>query len=474
MTRELRPYPEYKDSGLPWLGQIPARWRIGRTKQLFRLSIEKSKPNHGTELLSIYTHIGVRPRKELEERGNKATTTDGYWVVKKGDIIVNKLLAWMGAVGVSHYDGVTSPAYDILRPVRELVPDFYHHLFRTGTYLQQFKSRSRGIMDMRLRLYFDQFGQIPLPIPPLEEQRAIARFLQAYSRLVSGFIRNKRRLIELLNEQKQAIINRAVTRGLDPSVRLKASGIGGLGDVPENWIIKPLKRWAYINRRSLAETTDPGYEFRYIDIGSVKTGFLIEEPERLRFGNAPSRARRILAGGDTIISTVRTYLRGIYFVAGAATDLIASTGFAVLTPGPSVVPEALGVVIQSDKFLDGVTANSIGIAYPAIAETRLGAFHIALPPTEAEQHRLVRHIEIETEAIVNAIKRTQREIYLIQEYRTRLIGDAVMGKVDVRRLAPETVGIAAAEPKSWEEDIEIVGDQDADDLEPVEELADAD
>jgi len=106
MTHERRPYTEYKDSGSPWLGEIPAQWRISRTNQLFRLSIEKSKPNHGMELLSIYTHIGVRPRKDLEERGNKATTTDGYWVVKKGDIIVNKLLSWMGAVGVSHYDGV--------------------------------------------------------------------------------------------------------------------------------------------------------------------------------------------------------------------------------------------------------------------------------------------------------------------------------------------------------------------------------
>ena len=117
---------------------------------MFRLRIEKSGTNHGKELLSIYTHIGVRPRKDLEEKGNKASTTDDYWIVKKGDIICNKLLAWMGAIGVSHFEGVTSPAYDILMPVVELSPDYYHHLFRTKHCLQEFKQRSRGIMDMRL------------------------------------------------------------------------------------------------------------------------------------------------------------------------------------------------------------------------------------------------------------------------------------------------------------------------------------
>ena len=135
MMGELRPYPEYKESGLPWLGLVPAHWKIVRTKGLFRLSIERSASQHGMELLSIYTHIGVRPRKDLEERGNKASTTDGYWIVRSGDLIVNKLLAWMGAVGVSHYEGVTSPAYDILRPRHSLNSDFYHYLFRTPMYL---------------------------------------------------------------------------------------------------------------------------------------------------------------------------------------------------------------------------------------------------------------------------------------------------------------------------------------------------
>src|SRR5262245_51332621 len=122
MIADLKPYSAYSDSEEPWIGQLPAGWSLQRAKTLFRLRTQKSGRLHGLELLSIYTHIGVRPRKDLEERGNKATTTDNYWIVKRGDIIVNKLLAWMGAIGVSHYDGVTSPAYDILRHIQQLVP----------------------------------------------------------------------------------------------------------------------------------------------------------------------------------------------------------------------------------------------------------------------------------------------------------------------------------------------------------------
>ncbi|MDH5597460.1 MAG: restriction endonuclease subunit S, partial [Candidatus Peregrinibacteria bacterium] len=202
MIHNIKPYPKMKDSGVPWLGEVPEHWGINRTKTLFRLRTEKSGIAHDHQLLSIYTHIGVRPRKELQEKGNKASTTDNYWIVKKGDIIANKLLTWMGAIGMSKYNGVTSPAYDILMPIQEIVTEFYHHLFRTSIYRQQFKQYSRGIMDMRLRLYFDQFGQILIPIPPSEDQEQIVRFLNHFDRKIGRYILTKQKLIKLLEEQK--------------------------------------------------------------------------------------------------------------------------------------------------------------------------------------------------------------------------------------------------------------------------------
>ena len=215
VTKGLDPNVEMKPSGVGWIGEIPAHWEMINTKYLFRLVTEPAPQNNDYELLSIFTSIGVKPRKELEERGNRATTTDGYWLVKKGDFIVNKLLAWMGAIGLSDYEGVTSPAYDILRKTRPLNERLYEYLFRCGLYFTEFKKRSRGIMEVRLRLYFDQFGQIPLVFPPVDEQDKIVNFLDHKTEQIDELIAAEGRKIELLKEYRQSLISEAVTGKID-------------------------------------------------------------------------------------------------------------------------------------------------------------------------------------------------------------------------------------------------------------------
>ena len=215
VTKGLDPNVEMKPSGMDWIAEIPAHWKVINTKYLFRLITEPAPENNDYELLSIYTSIGVRPRKELEERGNRATTTDGYWLVKKGDFIVNKLLAWMGAIGLSNYEGVTSPAYDILRKSRPLNERFYEYLFRCGLYFSEFKKRSRGIMEVRLRLYFDQFGQIPLVFPPVHEQDKITNFLDHKTGQIDELIAAEQQKIELLKEYRQSLISEVVTGKID-------------------------------------------------------------------------------------------------------------------------------------------------------------------------------------------------------------------------------------------------------------------
>jgi len=322
----------------------------------------------------------------------------------------------------------------VLKPREGIHVPYFAHLFKSHPYIHALRTTSEFIRDGQ-DLTFSNFSLVPLPFVPMDEQVAIARYLDAMDAKVRRFIRNRRRLIEVLNGQKQGIINRAVTRGVAPSIQLKPSGIGWLGEIPEHWTIKPLKRWTKINKRSLPESTDPNFELQYIDIGAVGAGRLLEPPEQMRFGNAPSRARRILQPGDTIISTVRTYLRAVFFVDIDQPNLIASTGFAVLTPRPGIEPRFLSYAVQSNAFIERVVANSVGVAYPAITETRLGAFPIALPPSRDEQRSILRHVAVETESIDRAIGRAQREIALIGEYRTRLIADVVTGKVDARHLA---------------------------------------
>jgi len=200
-----------KDSGVEWIGKIPEHWKVEKVKYIFNLIIDPAPNNNNFELLSIYTDIGVKPRKELVEKGNKASTTDGYWQVKKGDFIVNKLLAWMGAIGLSEYDGVTSPAYDILRAINPIEGVYFHELFRMKVFSLEMKKHSRGIMDMRLRLYFDKFGDIRVPLPSVEEQKGIVKYIKINSDKIDNAIDLQQKQIDKLKEYKTSLIDNVVT-----------------------------------------------------------------------------------------------------------------------------------------------------------------------------------------------------------------------------------------------------------------------
>lgn len=211
VTKGLDPHVKMKDSGVEWIGEIPEHWEVEKVKYLFDLIIDPAPNNNSYELLSIYTNIGVKPRRDLEEKGNKASTTDGYWFVQKGDFIVNKLLAWMGAIGLSNYFGVTSPAYDILRPNQRVYGPFFHYLFRTKMCSTELKRHSRGIMEMRLRLYFDKFGAIRTPLPSFEEQKEIVDGIKNGIGKVDNGIVHQETQITKLKEYKSTLINSAVT-----------------------------------------------------------------------------------------------------------------------------------------------------------------------------------------------------------------------------------------------------------------------
>lgn len=455
-------YPEYEESGMPWAPIVPRGWGVLRNGRLFAHRVQTGFPDLPILEVSLRTGVRVRDMENLK-RKQVMSQKEKYKRAAKGDIAYNMMRMWQGALGPAPVDGLVSPAYVVVKPFGDTNSIYYSYLFRTEAYMREVNKFSRGIVADRNRLYWDDFKRMPSLAPPRPEQDQIVTYLQAQDTHIARFIQAKRDLITLLTEQKLRIIDHAVTRGLDSSVALKPSGIERLGEVPEHWTIKPLKRWARLNARTLGERTNPEFEFRYIDIGSVKTGRLAKELERIRFENAPSRARRVLRSGDTIISTVRTYLKAIWYVNEDADDLIASTGFAVLTPGKGLEPEYLGYVIQSSRFVDRVTANSIGIAYPAISETVLGRFPVAMPPTVTEQQEIVAHIKAESSPLDRAIDRALAEIKLIREYRDRQIADVVTGQIDVRDWVAghdDAVGEEDFATLSGDRDIETEGEED--------------
>lgn len=458
----LRPCPSYRDSGLPWLGQLPTGWGVIRGKYLFREVDDRT--DTGTEtLLSMRQAHGLIPHAKVSTKPVTPEELKGYKRVRAGQMVLNRMQASNGMFAVAREDGLVSPDYAVFQPLQPMEPDFFVELFKTTVYRAKFRQESKGLgtgTSGFLRLYSDRFGAIQVPKPSQDEQRGIVEFVRGYDRRGRRLIRNKRRLIGLLNEQKQAIINRAVTRGLNPDAPMKPTGIDWMPEVPAHWEVKPLKHWLRERAKSLSDRTPPEYEFEYLDISCVGTGFLTAKPERMKFEDAPSRARQIVQKGDTILSTVRTYLKAVYFIEDDWPDLIASTGFAVLRPVKSVEPRLLGYVLQSSTFIERVIRASIGVAYPAISEGRLGTLHVAFPPELVEQKAILDHIAAETAAFDKAIEKAQDEITLIREYRERLIADIVTGKLDVRHVA------IAAEPITEDEALDdALEDGDAEAME---------
>jgi type I restriction enzyme S subunit len=210
VTKGLNSNAKMKDSGVEWIGEVQKHWEMRRLKTILDIKDRRnSDPN--AVLLSVYTAIGVKPRKELEEKGNKASTVIDYKIVNKGDLIVNRLLAWMGAFGLSKYDGVTSPDYDVYSFKDGNNKEFYETMFRNTQFKSDCYKYGHGIMMMRWRTYPDEFLNIIIPVPPEKEQNEILQFLMPQINRIDQGVDNCNRIISLLQERKQIIINEVVT-----------------------------------------------------------------------------------------------------------------------------------------------------------------------------------------------------------------------------------------------------------------------
>ncbi len=284
-------YATYRPSGLPWVPQLSQDWQVLRNGRLFGHRVETGFPDLPILEVSLRTGVRVRDMENLK-RKQVMSQKEKYKRAIKGDIAYNMMRMWQGAVGPAPVDGLVSPAYVVVRPYDEANSSYYSYLFRTAAYMQEVNKFSRGIVADRNRLYWESFKQMPSLVPPRPEQDQIVAYLRAQDAHIARFIKAKRELIKLLTEQKLRIIDHAVTRGLDASVALKPSGIEWLGEVPEHWEVKPLKRWVRLNASALGEKTDPDFEFRYVDIGSVQTGRLVKEPAPRRLHRA-GRARDV-------------------------------------------------------------------------------------------------------------------------------------------------------------------------------------
>jgi type I restriction enzyme S subunit len=426
---DLKSYPTMKDSGVRWLRDVPAGWEVRRNGRLFAERKETGFPV--LPILEVSLKTGVRIRDfGLSQRKQVMADRDKYKRAASGDIAYNMMRMWQGAVGVAPTDGLVSPAYVVARPLPGTVPGYFAYLYRTSAYMGEVNNYSHGIVADRNRLYWDEFKQIPTPYPPPDEQSAIVRFLDHAGRRIREYIRAKQKLIKLLGEQKQVIIHRAVTRGLNPNVRLKPSGVEWLDDVPEHWEV-------VLNQRIFKEEIRPhgGKPETQLSL-SQKDGLIAtSEMQERSLQTSTYNNWKLALPGDLVLNRFKAHL-GVFFA--STLRGIVSFHYGVFAPRRELVVKYFELLYHTNVYrtIYAGRSNGMTVGLQNLSNQNFYNVRSVVPPVQ-EQAKIVSFIEKASERLNEAVKAARREIALVREYRTRLIADVVTGKLDVREAAAD-------------------------------------
>jgi type I restriction enzyme S subunit len=387
-----------------------------------------------------YGRIIIKPPEKLH--GLVPESFETYQIVDPGDIIIRSTDLqndWTSLrVGIVRDRGIITSAYLCLKAKGELDPEYAFQLLHAFDIMKVFYGLGSGL---RQNLSFVDFKRLPLFVPPQEEQTAIVRYIDYVDRRIRRYIRAKQEQIKLLDEQRQAIIHQSVTRGLDPNVRLKPSGIEWLGDVPENWEVVRFGR--LIRLTTGFPFKSDGFSQLQGDIRLLR-GINIA-PGRVRWDAVVRWPRADLDAfpdfemkpGDIVLGMDRPIISGGVRVA-AITELdvpsLLLQRVARIRPFEELNPKFALLLLSGKSFVDYLAPIFTGISVPHVSPEQIGAFRIAMP-SEEEQATIVAWVTDSTAAINTAIDRANREIFLLREYHARMIADLVTGKLDVRETA---------------------------------------
>jgi type I restriction enzyme, S subunit len=451
---KLPAYPEYRKSEVEWLGELPAHWRVTRCRGLYQERKEFSDAGE-EQLLSVSEYYGIKPRSEVIEEGDfltRADTLEGYRKCYKRDLVMNYMLAWKSGLGCTEYDGIVSPAYAVFA-LRDVAFHYryFHYLLRTPAAATEFKRFSSGIIDSRLRLYPATFlGNIFVSVPPSDEQRTIADFLDRETARLDTLVGKKWKLIEKLKEKRAALISRTVTRGLNPNVKLKPSGIEWLGDIPEDWETMRFARCAFFQEgpglrhwqftdsgvRVICVTniTDCG-----IDFSSYQKFISTEEYHKFY------RHFTVQIGDLLLSSSGNSWGKVAVFGESDTCMLNTSTIRVHCNSDATLEASLLRWVLESQTTREQLGIAMTGSCQPNFGPTHLARVMVAVPP-QPQQTTIANYLHRETVKLDRMMEKVEAAIEKLQEYRAALITAAVTGKIDVRKLAhsPGSTSVEAA------------------------------
>jgi len=403
-----------------WLGDFPSHWEVLRIKNLFQEMDSRSETGN-EELLSVSHYTGVTLKREsLENEDDHLTNAEsliGYKLVQQGDLVINIMLAWNGSLGISPYNGITSPAYCVYRIKGENNPEYFGYLFTTNLLKAEFRRNSTGIIDSRLRLYSDKFFSIYSVVPPKHEQDEIVQYIKAQEEKINRFIEKKQQFIELLEEQRQSKIDEAVD------------------GTNKNWFNKRLKfvadiRFSNVDKLTI-EDEIPVRLCNYVDV--YKNDYITNDLEFMTATATESEIEKFtVLKGDVIItkdSEEATDIAVPTFVKEDLENVVCGYHLALIRANENeVLSEYLFRKFQSSELKAYFAVEATGVTRVGLSMGEITGVKISYPKTIEEQKQIVLHIKTETATIDKAIAKAEREIELIREYKEAMIAEAVIGK----------------------------------------------
>ena len=406
-----RPYPAYRPSGVPWLGDVPAHWDVRRLKTFVADISDMSNGRPLSEPCIALEHVESWTG-EIKESNLDVSFDSQVKKFRAGDVLFGKLRPYLAKVARPNYDGYCVGEFLVLRPRNEeLLSQYLEKLLRSKPVIDAVNASTFGAKMPRADWHF--IGNMVQPLPPLAEQAAIVRYLDGADGRIRAYVGAKERLIALLEEERQAVIHRAVTRGLDTGAPLKPSGVEWLGDVPAHWEVRRLKT-----------------------ICGMKSGENITTESIAPTGNFPVYGGNGLRGytsfythdGDFVLIGRQGALCGNIHIARGR--FWASEHAVVASLDKNYIVSWFGAILSAMNL----NQYSISAAQPGLSVERVLNLGLPVPPV-SEQTAIVEHLDRATAAIDAAIARARRQVELMQEYRARLIADVVTGKLDVRQIA---------------------------------------
>ena len=425
----MRPYPEYKESGVEWIGEIPKHWEVVRSKHLF--GNRNQRGYEGEPLLSVTQDQGILPRNELDYRvWNPDGNIKLYKLVRPGDWVIS-LRTFEGGIELSEVRGIVSAAYTTMFPRRQIFNSYFKYLLKSVDFIAELNRITTGIRQGK-NISYEDFSDTRIAFPPLSEQKVIGSFLEQKTEQIDELIRIKERRIELLQEQRTTLINQAVTKGLDPNVEMKPSGVEWIGEIPKHWTITRLKYVSNIpvtyglNIEADRYTTEGIRLIRITDIDESRD--LRQEGVYLAENYVPQE--QVLNNYDLLLSRSGATVGKSYLHLEEGT--YTSAGYLVrFNFGDYCTSKFIYYVTLSRFYRNWLEQQIIISTIQNVNGEKYSNFQLPIP-LHQERKQIVVFLDSKTKQIDELIAAEGQKIELLKEYRQSLISEVVTGKIDVR------------------------------------------